>query len=329
MVAARPSASPARQKPSASVDLKAFGDKLAKSGFDVIQPFDVRWYNNYVKAEGLPLKPLPTFGLKSGAVGILIGNSRAIWPAFLSWLGQQQDPLNMSDPLDTFIATIIKPAVATLAGKDVKYDVIWPWEGGSRLCSMQRVAICSALCYHDSETQLAIHPRFGSWVAFRAVVVLHAEPSAHGLAGTAPKPLSCLMSEAEKSAARAAMQAALRASDEANLCTQLHGAKGMERDVRLAWAALRDCVRVGSQHRYTDEQLTYHYTKDKAVLEKALRAHGARRWRVALSWLVSLAEVVLTFALPLLVIVLAVWTSGKRGLPGKPGQDSLIHPLAR
>ena len=63
-----------------------------------------------------------------------------------------------------------------------------------------------------------------------------------------------------------------RASDEADLCTQLHGAKGMERDVRLAWAALRDCVQLGAEHRYSEAQLVYHYTKDKAVLLQAMRS---------------------------------------------------------
>ena len=90
-----------------------------------------------------------------------------------------------------------------------------------------------------------------------------------------PAPLGCLLSEDEKAAGRAAMAAALRASDEANLCTQLHGAKGMERDVRLAWAALRDVVGIGREHRYSDDQITYHYTKDKALLMRAVEAHAA------------------------------------------------------
>ena len=71
------------------------------------------------------------------------------------------------------------------------------------------------------------------------------------------------------------MAAALRASDEANLCTQLHGAKGMERDVRLAWAALRDVGGIGREHRYSDDQIHYHYTKDKALLMRAVEAHAA------------------------------------------------------
>ena len=45
----------------------------------------------------------------------------------------------------------------------------------------------------------------------------------------------------------------------------------MTSDVRLAWAKLRDCVKLGREcYRYSDAQLAYHYTKDKALLAKAL-----------------------------------------------------------
>ena len=117
------------------------------------------------------------------------------------------------------------------------------------------------------------------------------------------------MGDAEKSAARRAMAAALRASDEANLCTQLHGEKGMERDVRLAWAALRDCVEVGKEHRYSEAQLVYHYTKDREGLLAALEAHlgrpflpydgsRTRNWREDLTTLTA-AVVFFAAAIPL------------------------------
>ena len=66
------------------------------------------------------------------------------------------------------------------------------------------------------------------------------------------------------------MAAALRASDTSRLCEQLHGAEGMATDVRLAWAALRDCVELGREYRYSEAQLVYHYTKDKSVLAQAV-----------------------------------------------------------
>ena len=51
----------------------------------------------------------------------------------------------------------------------------------------------------------------------------------------------------------------------------------MERDVWLAWAALRDCVTVGRDHRYSEAQLVYHYTKDREVLMHAMRAQPAAK----------------------------------------------------
>ena len=244
---------------------------LSASGIDITHALDVRWYNAYIAEEKLPLKPLPTFGRKDGALAVLIGNSKALWPEFLKWLGEHDDPSAVAEPLDTFTTAAIKEAIATFKGHK-RGEVYWTSESGSRLVSMQRVAVCSALCYHDSETQLAIHPTFGAWCAFRAVLVLDAAPSAHGVSAAAPPRLDCLLTDADKQAARAAMAEALEASDEANLCTQLHGAKGMERDVRLAWAALRDCVQLGAEHRYSEAQLVYHYTKDKAVLLQAMRS---------------------------------------------------------
>ena len=232
-----------------AIDLDAFRSSLAAAGIDVVQPFDTRWYNDYISKEGLPLKPLPVFGRESGAVGLLLGNSKALWPAFLAWLAAKPDAAAVAEPLDTFVVEAIEQAAATLRERRDVTQIFWPWEGGERLVSMQRVAVCSALCYHDSETQLAVHPIFGAWIAFRAVVVIDAAPTTLNLPASPPKRLGCLMGEAEKTSAKAAMAAALRASDEANLCTQLHGQKGMETDVRLAWATLRDCVHVGKEFR--------------------------------------------------------------------------------
>jgi len=205
---------------------------------------------------------------QDGTLALLIGNSRALWAPFLAWIRAQPDP-TMPDPLDTFISSVINLAVEKLTsvhGTRVVHDIFWPWEKAGRMVSMQRAAVASAMCYHDTESQLAIHPKYGAWVAFRAVVVIDAPPPCT----LAPRQLACLLSPEEKAAAREAMAAALCASDEANLCTQLHGAKGMERDVRLAWAALRDCVLIGKEERYSEAQLTYHYTKDQAVLMQAL-----------------------------------------------------------
>lgn len=257
-------------------DIEKFRSMLALDGFDVVHQADVHWYNAHIKEHSLPLNPLPTFERSEGALCFLVGNSVALWPTFLTWLGRRKKPEDVADPLDEYATLCISDAIWELTREgDISWDTFYvAGEVPERLVSMQRVALTAGLCYHDSETQLAIHPTFGAWVAFRAVVVLDA-PS--GLGATPPPRVDCLLGDEEKAAAREAMAAALRASNQANLCTQLHGEKGMEIDVRLAWAKLRDCVRVGREHRYSEEQLVYHYTTDKAKLMRALKEHKGEK----------------------------------------------------
>ena len=259
--------------------LNAFERNLADAGLDVSIRFDTKWYNEYIASEGVSLKSLPA-KWQGRSAAILIGNSRALWPKFLSWLGAAHDPAEVAEPLDTYVQTAVGLAVSKLlssaAMQGVGHHLFWTWEAGDRLVSMQRAAVAAGLCYHDSETQLAIHPTFGAWVAFRAVLVLDSKDALSTMPTQAPSLLPCLLSNAEKLAARSAMSAALKASDQANLCTELHGANGMKRDVRLAWAALRDCVELGREHRYSQAQLTYHYTKDQAVLLEEVRKEQQR-----------------------------------------------------
>lgn len=47
------------------------------------------------------------------------------------------------------------------------------------------------------------------------------------------------------------------------------------------------------------------------------------------SWAVSLAEVLFTFLLPIALVLLVISAAGKRGLPGKPGDDLKLHRLAK
>lgn len=169
-----------------------FASELARQGIDIVHPLDVRWYNAHVAEHGLQaqLPLLPDYGRRGGggdgagegsggALAILLGNTKALWPCFLDWLGAQRESkaaagekTEISDPLDSYTGSVIRAAVATLAasggeaagGHAVAHDVFWSWEKGDRLVSMQRVAVASGLCYHDGETQLAIHPTHGAWV---------------------------------------------------------------------------------------------------------------------------------------------------------------------
>ena len=138
-----------------SLDVAALSLELTVAGYDIVQPLSTAWYNDHVAQQQLPLAPLPSLGREGGALVILIGNSRYLWNAFLRWLRTQPDPLAIAEPLDTYTKATITGAVTKAAG-GAAHDIFWAAESGERLVSMQRVALVSGLCCHDSETQLSV-----------------------------------------------------------------------------------------------------------------------------------------------------------------------------
>lgn len=51
----------------------------------------------------------------------------------------------------------------------------------------------------------------------------------------------------------------------------------LQRGVPVAldrWAAMRDCVSLGREHKYSALQSEYHYTKNRDVLVRAMDADG-------------------------------------------------------
>lgn len=167
--------------------------QLAIAGFDIAQPFCSEWYNAHIHEQSLSLKPLPSFGRVGGTFCLLIGNTRELWPVFLRWLRDQPDPA-MSDPLDAYIQTVVLALLTTHC--PFALDIFWPGEMGDRLVSMPRAAATSGLCSHDPDNQLCIHPTFGSWLSFRALVVFDSAP----LTRAPPSLCPDYLSEAEKAA---------------------------------------------------------------------------------------------------------------------------------
>ncbi|KAJ1481502.1 hypothetical protein T484DRAFT_2722652 [Baffinella frigidus] len=139
---------------------------------------------------------------------------------------------------------------------------------------MQRVAEVSGAAFLDHETHLSVHPTFGPWIAWRAVIVLDLESDATPWVGTtSPGAPAGLVSESEIVAAREALQVALAGSNTDKLCEELHGS-GTEqtRASWRRWLALREVLEVGKEHRYSEDQAEYHYTKNTEVLERAIAA---------------------------------------------------------
>jgi cyanocobalamin reductase (cyanide-eliminating) / alkylcobalamin dealkylase len=176
-------------------------------------------------------------------LGLLIGNTRALWPAFQDALARDADLRAEPDPLDRYVVAVIDEARAKLSVRSV---VRWAHVAEGQPLPIQRIAQEVGLA-HLSPSHLSIHREHGPWIALRAVVLFDVDgppplPGPHDPCSTCQKP--CL----------AALGAALA----------ITSVESGELDVKRqweAWLAVRDACPEGRGSRYGDEQIRYHYTK--------------------------------------------------------------------
>jgi methylmalonic aciduria homocystinuria type C protein len=197
---------------------------LAAAGFDIAHTFDAA---AAAQEPGLEMLAGPA------RLGVLIGNTRALWPPFTAAL---RDPALAaeSDPLDRYTERVIDAAFAVRAAR-VYYG--HRRHGGSFL-PMQRLAVATGLGALTA-THLVVHPDYGPWFALRAVAVVDGEPPVRVPIG---KPCHC----------NASCDAAFaRARD--------------SRDWR-DWLSVRDSCALRTW-RYSDEQIRFHYLRLCQVLQ--------------------------------------------------------------
>ena len=212
--------------------------RLGEAGLDLLHAFDAAAYNEAIRGHAR-LQPLPLFG-RENALGLLIGNTLALWPRFhAAWRSRaelQRDP----HPLDRYVTGAV---TSCIGASPWRTELRFSHEGGARLVSMLHAAKASGLA-HVGPAHLAIHPVHGPWIGLRAVVVVDAPAPPAG-----PPPIPpCEGCPAPCEDALARAMAA--------------GAAATWRD----WLAARDACPVGRSSRYSEPQLIYHYTKDRSVL---------------------------------------------------------------
>jgi hypothetical protein len=191
---------------------------LAAAGFDLAHRFDAE---AAARAPGL--------GVLAGArVGVLIGNTRAVWPAFQAAL---DDPAIAGDPdpFDRFTERVIASGFAT--GTRIYYGHR-AYDGA--FLPLQRLAALTGLGA-IAPSQLVIHPIYGPWFALRAVVLL-----ADTSDGDPPAPRPIAQPCQCTAACTAAFARAQHTRDPAD------------------WLAVRDACSLRA-FRYGDAQIAYHY----------------------------------------------------------------------
>jgi methylmalonic aciduria homocystinuria type C protein len=188
---------------------------LAAAGFDIAHTFDAA---AFAREPGLAILA------GEARLGILIGNTRALWAPFTAAM---RDPALAAerDPLDRYTERVIDatfPRARRYYGHQRHGGVFLP---------LQRLAAATGLGAL-APNHLVIHPIYGPWLALRAVVVIDGDPP---LRAPIPQPCCC------------------DASCEATWAR----AQGSEdwRD----WLAVRESCSLRTW-RYSDEQALYHYS---------------------------------------------------------------------
>lgn len=238
-------------------------EALLPFGLDIVQPFDVSLYND-LSSTNTNLIALPDFGRRR-TLGLLIGNTRLLWPPFIEAFHNAPKLNDNPDPLDSYVESAIKNGVDQLqASVETGAEIRFGHHLGAQFVSLVHLAQLSSLAT-ISPVQMAVHPQYGLWFGLRAAMILDAdfvdtastdEDSAHeenaDEDGKTSSP--CHGCDAPCKATLDRLTANEQQVDEA--------------DQWQRWVQVRDACPVGRQMRYSDEQVQYHHSKDQKLILK-------------------------------------------------------------
>jgi methylmalonic aciduria homocystinuria type C protein len=188
---------------------------------------------------------------RPGALVIVVGNTRALWPRFADALAADPALAAEADPLDAYAARSIG-AVAARAFAGVRHEIYFAPDPPARRIAMQRLADAAGLAAL-APSHLCVHPIYGPWIALRAAIVADVD-------GPTPAPPPARQPCDCAAGCGAAFARALAAGPP-------RSAEELRERWRL-WLAARDACLIGRAHRYGDDQLRYHYTGDRAALPR-------------------------------------------------------------
>ena len=198
------------------------------------------------EAFGTAAAPLRLEDLLAGAAGAVIVGSGG--PAFFDLFERAPEAADGApNPLDRYTARVVtRAARAALEPVGVAHAIAFPFDARP-LIPFQRLGRAAGLG-GPGPLGLQIHPRFGPWWAYRALVVLDrplppAPPSGDGCAGC---PAPCVAACPAGAVARNGFQVAA-----------CHARRLVAEPCRLSCDARIACVR-GPEHRYRDVELAFH-----------------------------------------------------------------------
>ena len=227
--------------------LEALTTALGACGLDVWMPLDAAAFD----AASAPVAPALRLGslLPGARAALVVGSAgRAFFDAFARLRAADDAAPN---PFDRYTrATVAEAAGEALDPLGVAHVERFPFLGASAggvVIPFQRLGRAVGLGA-SSPLGLQIHPTFGAWWAYRALVVVdaalpRAAPLSDGCAGC---PAPCV--------AACPASAVQLAGFSVPAC---HARRLEAEPCRLSCAARHACIR-GPEHRYSDAQLAFH-----------------------------------------------------------------------
>ena len=230
--------------------LESVSAQCLATGFDLVQPFVVQKYNSARSG----LAALPEFS-RQETLGLLIGNTRKLWPHFLQHLEREPGLLDREHPLDTYVTEKLEKVASQI---EPLAELRFSYEKEARFVALQTVCELSGLAPLRAG-MLNIHPTYGPWIALRAVIIC--DLSVDGIDFS---PLPRLATDWEEEC-QIAFDAACNAA----------GDSLSHQDIKAdwqRWLKVRDTCPIGREHRYGESQILYHYTQDLGVLRAAIES---------------------------------------------------------
>lgn len=198
----------------------------------------VRGVVRFIEREG----PILDVGYAAGSV-VLLGNiGGSIWPAFSNWKKKYDGP----DPLDTWSKAIIGPLACKL-GATAYFPSDAPYQ------PFQRWGV-EAEDLTPSPLGILLHPRYGLWHGYRGALGFSFEVDCPPKSGAAAKPP---LWEAVCAAACPARAVTPVRFDVGRCRAYLKTEAGRSTCMTDGCAARNACP-VGTEYRYSSEQLRFH-----------------------------------------------------------------------
>ena len=238
-----------KSEPAFSEIAERVAVRCAEHGLDLVHPFSIGWYNDRLPPD---VRRLPDFNRP--ALGLIIANTRAFWPAVKAALARDPELGDTADPIDRYVEITVGQA---LSGIDQASIVLFSHQNRAEPLPVQRIAQAAGFA-KLAPSHLSVHREHGPWIALRAVVVVDVDgpgdPPPEPFDPCTPCPKPCLV----------ALDRALE------LTAHRVDALSVAQSFR-AWLAVRDACPIGSAQRYSDEQIEYHYTKARELLSSGRR----------------------------------------------------------